>query len=158
MAVGIKRGLISAVGFGMSFVFHLSVYALGFMQEVGMFATGKLHSMTSSEEGHSVVMEGFVKPLTDEIKTSGMNAKSKKITAKARSGTATFLLQRCWLSMTRNTCLRRWQLLLRRTRRSLLRRLRQPQKRRRPPLPEFTMEIQLSHLSNSVLRRLDTPI
>ncbi|KAK9681768.1 hypothetical protein RND81_10G026400 [Saponaria officinalis] len=100
MAVGIKRGLISAVGFGMSFVFLLGVYALGFMQKVGLLATRKLHSMTSSEyqgslpdlfrEGHSVVVEGFVKPLTDEIKTSGMSAKSKEITAKARSGDCYF--------------------------------------------------------------------
>ncbi|KAK9672775.1 hypothetical protein RND81_12G124000 [Saponaria officinalis] len=41
-------------------------------------------------EGHSVVVEGFVKPLTDEIKTSKMSAKSKDITAKARSGDCYF--------------------------------------------------------------------
>ncbi|KAL9225225.1 hypothetical protein vseg_001174 [Gypsophila vaccaria] len=41
-------------------------------------------------EGHSVVAEGFVKPMTDEIKTSGMSAKSKEVTAKARSGDCYF--------------------------------------------------------------------
>ncbi|KAK9672790.1 hypothetical protein RND81_12G125100 [Saponaria officinalis] len=41
-------------------------------------------------EGHSVVVEGFVKPLTDEIKTSGVSAKSKEVTTKARSGDCYF--------------------------------------------------------------------
>ncbi|KAJ8448607.1 hypothetical protein Cgig2_010494 [Carnegiea gigantea] len=37
-------------------------------------------------EGHSVVVEGFVKPLTDEIRAVGMSEKCKEVTAKARSG------------------------------------------------------------------------
>lgn len=41
-------------------------------------------------EGHSVVVEGFVKPFTDEIKASGMSGKSKEVTAKARSGECYF--------------------------------------------------------------------
>lgn len=36
-------------------------------------------------EGHSVVVEGFVKPFTDETRESGMSGKSKEVTAKARS-------------------------------------------------------------------------
>uniref|UniRef100_A0A803LMI1 Uncharacterized protein n=1 Tax=Chenopodium quinoa TaxID=63459 RepID=A0A803LMI1_CHEQI len=41
-------------------------------------------------EGHSVVVEGFVKPFTDEIKESGMSGKTKEISAKARSGECYF--------------------------------------------------------------------
>ena len=41
-------------------------------------------------EGHSVVVEGFVKPFTDEIKASTGSAKCKEVTAKARSGECYF--------------------------------------------------------------------
>ncbi|XP_074281851.1 cytochrome c-type biogenesis protein CcmE homolog, mitochondrial [Silene latifolia] len=41
-------------------------------------------------EGHSVVVEGFVKPFTDELKTAAGSEKSKEITAKARSGDCFF--------------------------------------------------------------------
>lgn len=41
-------------------------------------------------EGHSVVVEGFVKPFTDEIKASGTSGKNKEVTSKARSGECFF--------------------------------------------------------------------
>ncbi|KAH9607366.1 hypothetical protein KSS87_020137 [Heliosperma pusillum] len=41
-------------------------------------------------EGHSVVVEGFVKPFTDELKTPAGSEKSKEVTAKARSGDCYF--------------------------------------------------------------------
>ncbi|KAL2920468.1 Cytochrome c-type biogenesis protein CcmE-like protein mitochondrial [Bienertia sinuspersici] len=41
-------------------------------------------------EGHSVVVEGFVKHFSDEIKEIGAGGKSKEVTAKARSGDCYF--------------------------------------------------------------------
>ncbi|KAK9672789.1 hypothetical protein RND81_12G125000 [Saponaria officinalis] len=66
-----------------------------------------------------------------------MSAKSKEVTAKARSGDCYFSVTEVLAKHDEKYMPQEVRLLLRRARRSLTRRLRQPQKRRRPSLPEF---------------------